>query len=131
MNVMTNGTLIADVLSSAVSDASDPNLDTQSDGPSGQSEPSLNSLLPLLLVWLGIYVSSPFLFRLSGMTAWFSAFYVLLSYFADNEQIQRAVCSLYALAPLAVAGYLMLKVRRSEKDVKSALQFVALFALFV
>merc|ERR1719334_1390247 len=132
---MTNGTLIADVLSSAVSDASDPNLDTQSaDGPSGQSEPSLNSLLPLLLVWLGIYVSSPFLFRLSGIAVWFLAFYVLLRFkFADNEAIQRAVFSLYTLAPLAGAGYLMVKARRmgSDKDVKSALQFVAVFALCV
>jgi len=131
MNIVTNGTLIADVLSGAVSaDSSDPNL--EGNNPSGSSEPSLNSLLPLLLVWLGIYVSSPFLFRLSGIAAWFSAFYVLLRFsFADNEPVQRAVFSLYALTPIAVAGYLVMKARRSAGDVKSTLQFVAVFALCV
>ena len=144
MNLVSNTTFIAEIMNNMVStmDAQAPqSTDIEEETPAHSSTISDNhgsfalfyGTLIAFFVWFGIYLSSPELFRLSGCFVWISAFYFITNlYFNDNEQVQRAVFSLFSFSPFLAAFYVVDRTRKMDynelsNDARVVIQFFALF----
>eukprot|EP01083_Nonionella_stella_P085335 236611_1 len=129
VGIVSNGTFIAEVMHEMVSTT------TKTEDHGSATQDGLTLLIGTvmaLFVWLGIYWSSPELFRLTGCFVWFSIFYFLISLcFTENESIQRAVFSLFGFSPIVASIYLLERTRRYpdawQQDVSTSLQFLCVF----
>ena len=130
MNQMTRSTDANDVDQSSSSSSSSTHSSSLGDK---DGSTLFYGTIMALLVWIGIYLSSPELFRLSGCFVWLSTFYFLTNlYFNNDEQVQRAVFSLFSFSPILLSVYLFDKTRKMDlntitNDVQLVIQFFCIF----
>jgi len=127
MDIVNNTTFIAQVMNIGKNGGDTENVEPPiNDG----SHSLFIGTMMALLVWLGIYLNSPELFRLTGCFVWLSIFYFLTNlYFTENENIQRAVFGLFSFSPIIGSLYLFERSRRLKynDDIQLTLQFFCIF----
>jgi len=147
LNVVSHTPIIAQMMQQMASSMDD----VEADNATSMSTPESSSMgggdagnstlfigtIAAVLVWIGIYVSSPELFRLTGCLLWFSIFYYLTNmYYVANESMQRVVFSLFGFSPILAAIYVLDRSRRWNSaaaadeltsDFQSFVRFVCVF----